>query len=40
MNLTENRLYLSLELKKEIHIEDGVSAMIFDTENILESVTF
>lgn len=40
MNLTENKLYTSSDLEKEIHIADGVSAMIYDEENVLETVTF
>ena len=40
MNLTENKLYTSSDLQKDIHIEAGVSAMIYDEENILENVTF
>lgn len=40
MNLTENKLYTSSDLQKNIHIEAGVSAMIYDEENILENVTF
>jgi hypothetical protein len=40
MNLTENKLYLSKDLEKNIHIAEGVHAMIFDTEDILQQVTF
>jgi len=40
MNLTENKLYTSTDLQKDIHIQDGVSALIYDEENILENVTF
>lgn len=40
MKLTENKLYTSKDLEKEIHIADGVSAMIYDEANILETVTF
>lgn len=40
MNITESRLYTSSELETEIHIADGVSAMIYDENNILEKVTF
>ena len=40
MNLTENKLYMSKDLEKELHIADGVSVMIYDEENILEQVTF
>ena len=40
MNLTENKLYTAADLEKEVHIADGVEAMIFDEENILETVTF
>lgn len=28
--LTENRLYMTQELESEIHIADGVDAMIYD----------
>lgn len=40
MNLTENKLYTSADLEKEIHIADGVNAMIYDEENVLETLTF
>lgn len=40
MNLTENKLYTSKDLEKEIHISDGVKVYIYDEENILETVTF
>lgn len=40
MNITEDRLYTSKELEKEIHIEAGVKALIYDEENVLETVTF
>jgi hypothetical protein len=40
MNITESRLFMSEELKTEIHIEDGISAMIYDEDNVLEKVTF
>jgi Fe-S cluster assembly scaffold protein SufB len=40
MQISENRLYTSSELEKEVHIESGISAMIFDDGNILEQVTF
>ena len=40
MNIQENRLYLSSELADEVHIADGISAIIFDEENILRKVTF
>jgi SUF system FeS cluster assembly, SufBD len=40
LQLTENRLYRTSELEKQIHIADGVSALIFDEENILQTVTF
>jgi len=38
--LTENKLYSSNELESEIHIADGVSAMIYDEADILRKVTF
>ncbi len=40
MNLTENKLYFSQDLEAEIHIEDGVEAMIYDEQDILQRVTF
>ncbi len=40
MNLTENRLYTSDELTAEVHIEAGVSVMIFDEADVLTKVTF
>lgn len=40
MNLTENKLYMSGDLEKEIHIADGVQVLIYDEQNILETVTF
>lgn len=40
MNLTENKLYMSNDLESEVHIADGVSAMIYDEADILEKVTF
>lgn len=40
MNLTENKLYMSSELESEVHIADGVSAMIYDESDILTKVTF
>ena len=38
--LTENKLYKSNELQSEIHIEDGVEALIYDEEHVLQKVTF
>ena len=38
--LTENKLYMSSELESEVHIADGVSAMIYDEADVLEKVTF
>lgn len=40
MQITENRLYISSELEREIHIAEGVEAIIFDDADILESVSF
>lgn len=40
MDLTENKLYTSKDLQANIHIADGSSVMVFDEENILETVTF
>jgi len=40
MNLTEDKLYTSTDLEKNIHIADGVSALIYDEGNILENITF
>ncbi len=40
MTLTENRLYKSNELQSEMHIADGVSVMIYDTEDVLKKLTF
>jgi hypothetical protein len=38
--LTENRLYTLADLESEIHIADGVSAMIYDEANLMTKVTF
>jgi len=38
--LTENKLYMSSDLEDEIHIADGVSAMVYDEGNTLTKVTF
>lgn len=38
--LTENKLYMTEELSAEIHIADGVSAMIYDEASVLQKVTF
>lgn len=40
MNLTENKLYTSKDIQKELHIADGVSVMIYDEADVLEKVTF
>lgn len=40
MKLTENRLYRTHELSWEIHIADGISAIIYDEEDVLQKVTF
>lgn len=40
MQLTENKIYMGEELQSEIHIADGVEALIFDEAAILEKVTF
>ncbi len=39
-NLTENKLYSGQEIESQMHIADGVSAIIYDEENILTKVTF
>jgi hypothetical protein len=38
--LTENRLYITSELSQEMHIADGVAAMIYDEADVLQKVTF
>lgn len=38
--LSENRLYMSYELEKEIHIADNAKVLMYDEKNILEKVTF
>ncbi len=40
MNITESRLYTSEQLESQIHIESGVSALIYDEANVLTKVTF
>ncbi len=38
--LTENKLYFSKDLESELHISDGVDAIIYDEQDILKCVTF
>lgn len=38
--LTENKLYMTQELESEIHLADGVTAMIYDEADVLQKVTF
>ena len=40
MNLTENKLYFSKDLESELHIADGVDAMIYDEQDVLKKITF
>jgi len=40
MNLTENKLYTSSELEQEIHVADGVAAIVYDEADVLQKVTF
>lgn len=38
--LTENKLYMTQDLSAEMHIADGVHAMIYDEADVLQKVTF
>jgi hypothetical protein len=38
--LTENRLYSANEIESEMHIADGISAMIYDESDVLKKITF
>jgi len=40
MNITENKLYMTQDLSSDMHIADGVNALIYDEENVLRKVTF